>query len=298
MAATVLVVGGTGHLGAPVARRLLADGYEVRVLVRDPDRARRTLGDGFDYRAGDVGDDDAVRAALSGCACVHVSLGGAGRPADVDRVEHVGSARVAAIAATLGVDRVSFLSGAFVGHSRAGGSAVEQAKLAAERAIERSGVPFTVFRPTYFIDTLPRHLRGRSALVIGSQPHRLHMVAAEDYARMVSRALTAPEAANRHFAVLGPEAITLHDALTTYCAVLAPSTTVRSVPLWLMALANRLVLRGELDRTIQTMRLLRDIGEVGDPSETNRILGAPTITVRQWCQQRADAVVEQRRAQR
>src|SRR5262249_37404370 len=42
----ILVVGGTGMLGQPVVRRLLADGYPVRVLSRAPDRARALLGEG------------------------------------------------------------------------------------------------------------------------------------------------------------------------------------------------------------------------------------------------------------
>ena len=32
---TILVIGGTGMLGARVARRLLCDGFEVRLLARD-----------------------------------------------------------------------------------------------------------------------------------------------------------------------------------------------------------------------------------------------------------------------
>ncbi len=40
---TILVVGGTGMLGRRVTRRLLQDGFIVRLLTRDPERAR---GDG------------------------------------------------------------------------------------------------------------------------------------------------------------------------------------------------------------------------------------------------------------
>jgi uncharacterized protein YbjT (DUF2867 family) len=36
MTETVLVIGGTGQLGAPVARQLRGDGYRVRLLVRTP----------------------------------------------------------------------------------------------------------------------------------------------------------------------------------------------------------------------------------------------------------------------
>jgi uncharacterized protein YbjT (DUF2867 family) len=54
MPRTVLILGGSGLLGAPVARRFRAEGYAVRLLVRDEARARRLLGDGFQYVVGDV----------------------------------------------------------------------------------------------------------------------------------------------------------------------------------------------------------------------------------------------------
>ena len=41
---TILVIGATGTVGAPVARQLREDGYQVRLLVRDPKRAAAQLG--------------------------------------------------------------------------------------------------------------------------------------------------------------------------------------------------------------------------------------------------------------
>jgi uncharacterized protein YbjT (DUF2867 family) len=38
---TVLVIGATGTVGGPVARQLLADGYHMRLLVRDVERIKR-----------------------------------------------------------------------------------------------------------------------------------------------------------------------------------------------------------------------------------------------------------------
>jgi uncharacterized protein YbjT (DUF2867 family) len=47
MTETVLVIGGTGQLGAPVARQLRRDRYRVRLLARTPassSRPRRRSG--------------------------------------------------------------------------------------------------------------------------------------------------------------------------------------------------------------------------------------------------------------
>ena len=71
----ILVVGGTGLIGVPVARRLLDQGHHVRLLVRDPTRASQQLGGEFEYAEGSVTDDVAVDRAVQGMDGVHVSLG-------------------------------------------------------------------------------------------------------------------------------------------------------------------------------------------------------------------------------
>ena len=37
---TILVIGGTGMLGKPVAQQLRTDGLNVRLLVRNPERRK------------------------------------------------------------------------------------------------------------------------------------------------------------------------------------------------------------------------------------------------------------------
>ena len=290
---TILVTGGTGLIGAPVARQLRSDGFQVRLLVRDTQRARARLGPDFEYVAGDVEDAGVVEQAVAGCTGVHVSLGTAGTPSAIDRVEHRGTARLAAAAARHGVTRFSYLTGSLV-HEAYGPKLPEhQAKLQAERAIQDSGVPFVFFRPTYFIDNLPRHIQGRMAVVLGRHQPGLHMVAASDFAQMVSRAFRLPEAANRDFFIWGPEALTIPDALRLYCSLVRPGTRVVTVPLGIMSLADRLVMGGRLQANLQLMRLLQRLGERGDPSEAASMLGPPATTVRRWCQQQAGAAQQQ-----
>ncbi len=70
----ILVIGATGLIGAPVARRLLAEGHHVRLLVRDAERASTQLGTDFEYVQGSVTDSAAVDGAVQGMDGVHVSL--------------------------------------------------------------------------------------------------------------------------------------------------------------------------------------------------------------------------------
>ena len=293
VADTILVAGATGMIGEPVARQLRADGFQVRVLVRNSLRARDRLGPDVEYVQGDVEDAAAVEGAVAGCTGVHVSLGAAGTAEAIDRVEHRGTARLAAAAARHGVARFCYVTGSLV-HEAYGPKLPEhQAKLRAEQAIRASGVPYTFFRPTYFIDNLPRHLQGRVAVVLGRRQPPLHMVAASDFAAMVARAFRTPEAANRDLFIFGPEAVTIPDALRLYCSTVVPGTRVVTVPLGIMSLADRLLMGRRLQANLQLMRLLQRLGERGDPSEAARLLDAPTTTVGQWCQQRIGATHQQ-----
>ena len=288
---TILVVGGTGMLGERVAWQLLRDGFEVRLLARDVERARTLLGPGFEYFAGDVDDSGAIERALEGCAGVHISLRGGSDPDELDRVEHRGTARVAELAARQGVSRLTYLSGMLVAEDAE--IPGDRAKYRAERAIQQSGVPYTIFKPTYFMETLPRHVQGRLAIVLGRQPHPLHMVAASDFARMVSRSFQILEAANRYFFVHGPEAVTIPNALRLYGSLVEPGMRVVSMPLQLMSVVDALFMRRQLRSTIQLMRVMQRVGERGDPSEANEVLGAPTTTLRQWCEKQRHRNSEQ-----
>ena len=63
---TALVIGANGYLGSHVTRRLVEDGHDVRVMVRE---GAKTIGiDDLDVTrfVGDVFDGDVLRAAMNG----------------------------------------------------------------------------------------------------------------------------------------------------------------------------------------------------------------------------------------
>ena len=282
---TILVIGATGTVGGPVARQLRASGYHVRLLVRDVKRAQTQLGSDFEYIVGRVEESESVRHALAGCSGVHISLQAGSNPEDIERVEYWGAMRMVELAERSPGMHLSYVSGMFVGGQVGHGVLADQAKERVEQAIQDSGITFTIFRPTYFMDNLPKHLQGKRAMVLGKQSHPLHLVAASDFGRMVSRAFQEPLAHNRIFSIQGPEALTLVEALRLYCSLLEPEKQVMTIPLWAMSVLDTLFLGKQMRRTVQMMQVLQRYGERGDPTNANQILGAPTTTLRAWCEQ-------------
>ncbi len=65
------VTGGSGHLGANLVRRLLADGHRVRALVRPASDNRALDGLPVERVEGDLRDLEAMRRAVRGCERVY-----------------------------------------------------------------------------------------------------------------------------------------------------------------------------------------------------------------------------------
>lgn len=82
----VLVIGGTGMLGKPVAKSLKAAGFEVRVFTRSEAAARQQLGDGFEFAQGDLANPEKLASAMQGCEGVHINLKGGPKLADYDLI--------------------------------------------------------------------------------------------------------------------------------------------------------------------------------------------------------------------
>ncbi len=122
----IFVTGGTGYVGRALCRRLVAEGHEVRALVRSAERARPLAEAGVATFPGDVTDRFSMREGMSGAdAVIHAAadLDLTGPAERMEAVNVVGSEQVAALAVKLGVPRfLSVSSVAWFGGSPADGS--------------------------------------------------------------------------------------------------------------------------------------------------------------------------------
>ena len=163
----VLVTGATGKVGNALAAALLERGEEVRVLVRDPDRAASVLPSGVEVAKGDATEPATLAPAVAGCELVFNAMG---LPeqwfADegiFDRVNAVGSGDLAAASRQAGVRRFIHTSTNDVFHAEQGasfdesevatypkGTAYERSKQGAERRVlsQRDGMEVVITNPT------------------------------------------------------------------------------------------------------------------------------------------------------
>jgi uncharacterized protein YbjT (DUF2867 family) len=135
----VLVTGGTGTLGREIVPRLLAGDYQVRVMSRRAQGASAKV----EWAQANLSDGTGLAEAVQGVdAIIHAASSPMGSGVDVDGTQSLlRHAREAGVAhfvyiSIVGIEQIEF--------------SYYRSKLAAEQAIENSGVPWTILRAVQF----------------------------------------------------------------------------------------------------------------------------------------------------
>jgi NADH dehydrogenase len=148
----VTVFGGSGFLGRRIVERLAAEGSEVQIAVRRPERAGRRVSAG---RAGqitavhcDVWDQATVGPALVGADAVVNTVGHYVERGDAsfEAIHGQGARHVAEAAAAAGVQRLVHISG--IGADPASASPYVRARAAGERLVREAFPAATILRPS------------------------------------------------------------------------------------------------------------------------------------------------------
>jgi uncharacterized protein YbjT (DUF2867 family) len=222
----VLIVGATGTLGRATALSLLADGQRVRALVREPACRPNVVAElqraGAELVTGDLTDAASLERACKGAlrifACAHALLGrGEQRSAQVD---HVGHSSLLAAAMSAGVPRIVYTSalGAREDHP----IDFFRTKFEIEQAVRESTIPYTILRPSSFMEQHVHAFLGKPlldkgfAVIVGPGRKRRNFVAAGDVAAFAAMALRGDDLLNRTLDIGGPDDISLRDIAAMY----------------------------------------------------------------------------------
>jgi uncharacterized protein YbjT (DUF2867 family) len=205
----ILVTGATGNVGGEVVRGLAAAHQPVRALVRDA--ARAAFPAGVDVATGDLGQPASLVAALTGVRGVFLLGGHRDMPGLLSRIHDAGVAHVALLS-----------SRSVIGGQP--GNAIVDMWRTAESAVQASGVPWTLLRPSGFMSNALRWLPLLRSSDVVRAPFADAAIAAidpADIAAVAVHVLTAGAAhAGRSYALSGPRAWLPRDQVAVLGSVL------------------------------------------------------------------------------
>jgi uncharacterized protein YbjT (DUF2867 family) len=212
----ILLTGGTGFVGGHVLKALSAAGRPVRCLVRKPSKASLDC----EVVQGDMTDADSLRRAVEGVdTVVHLVAIRQGSDEKFERIMVRGTRDLLAAAKEAGVGRFVHMSA--LGTSEESKDLVPYygAKWEMEKAVEGSGIPYVIFRPSFvfggdggILPTFAKLARLTPVTpIIGSGEQRIQPIWADDVGAYFDSALNLEAATNRTFEVGGPDVVSWNE---------------------------------------------------------------------------------------
>ena len=216
---TVLVTGGAGFVGNNVVRQLVAQGKDVRAMVRHPEKAKMRLGDlgsQVEIVRGDVTDRHGIQPLFEDCtAVVHtVAISMEKGGTTYEEVNYQGTINVVDAAADAGVKR-------FINVSQNGAdSSLPYRFLAskgkAQEYVAASDLKWTAVRPSAifgpqdeFFNTFARLLRLTPLVfpLVGGGKAEFQPVSVDDVATAITRSLDDDSTIGKELGLGGPEVL-------------------------------------------------------------------------------------------
>lgn len=211
----ILFIGATGMLGKPVAKELIASGFEVSLMARDENKMQK-LYPNAKIISGDVFDKASLIKAFQGHDAVYMNLSINQSSKSKDpQTEREGINNIIAAAKETGIKRLAYLSSLV--HFYQGMNGFDwwafSIKNEAIQKIKDSGIPYTIFYPSTFMETYPYQiLIGKKVAQMGKSLMRMWFIAGSDYGKQVVRSFQIAGNENKEYPVQGPDGYTFEEA--------------------------------------------------------------------------------------
>ena len=282
----IFITGGDGFVGRNIIAAL--GERPIRVLARDRAAAKTVAAPNVEVVVGDVTKPETLRGLMDGAAAVvHlVAIISEEGGATFDRVIRQGTVNVVAEAKRASVPRFVHMSA--LGTRNDPRFGYFEAKWQAEQAVERSGLAWTIFRPSVifgpgdeFITTLAKLVRAAPVVpVVGSGRSLFQPVSVREVAAAFARALDDPATIGHIYELGGGATYTYEEMLDVIARQLGKAKPKVHVPTSLMKLVVRLskplpkALRPPV--TDEQLKMLA-IDNATDRSATAELIGRPPL---------------------
>jgi uncharacterized protein YbjT (DUF2867 family) len=272
----ILLTGATGFVGGHVARVLRDAGKPVRCLVRNRRSAEHLERLGCELAEGDMTDAASLRGAAESVATVvHLVAIRQGKPEQFERIMSRGTRDLLDAARDAGVRRFVLMSALGTSEQTKDLVPYYGAKWDMEQAVQGSGLPYAIFRPSFVFGPdggiLPtfRKLAKLAPItpIIGSGEQRLQPIWVDDVAAYFLRAVDLDIGTGRTFEIGGPDVVSWNELWARLKLALGVRRPSVHLPMALMR-ANALVterLPGDIPLTRDLLKMM----EAGDNVVTN-----------------------------
>lgn len=208
----ITISGANGFVGRNVGQFLAKNGFNVVGIVRKG--KKKTVNFGQAAVSEDLTENDLTSLVRGSVAFLHfIGMGKQTTDSDYEKV-NVGLTRNAIrLCHKAHIKKILFISGLGVNKKSTSGYFISKFK--AEQSIIKSGLDYTIFRPSYIIgkndplsNLLRRQIRNNQITIPGSGNYRVQPILVSDVARVVMKAILERKFSRKITDLVGPQTVT------------------------------------------------------------------------------------------
>jgi uncharacterized protein YbjT (DUF2867 family) len=285
----ITVVGATGNMGTLVARHLVQAGYQVKAVVRNLEKAKKSLGNenNIELVYGDLTDTDSLEKALKETEYLYLNLStmttdmqvpfANEREGVANILKAVNRERIRQILAIsgLGAYKKDIVPEKYI-------FIPNLIRMQGHDMLRQSGIPYTILHCTWFIDSFLIYLRKGTYSIIGNNGHPIYFISASDYSRQLINAIGNSKAFNKDYPIQGKEGLPHKVAAEEFFRIYSPEIKVNAMP---GALLSILALLNKQMKVVKAMeRYFKHYKEefMAEASGTFADLGEPQFTLKEY----------------
>jgi NAD(P)H dehydrogenase (quinone) len=237
----ILITGATGQLGGAVIQQLLEKmpANQLVVFVRDAEKAAHLREKGVNLRVGTYDDIESIDRAMPGVDTV-LLIAGTDEEKRVQQHQHVVDA-----AKRAGVRRIAYTSRALKDRTTLVNQLMD-GHFQTEDYIRASGLPYTLFRNTLYMDAIPQFVGGETVfergIVVPARQGRVAFALRSEMGEAIANALVTDDTRSHTYTLTGSESYSFDDVAAAL--TMLSGKTVAYTPIDPVVFENQLTGRG------------------------------------------------------
>ncbi|MBI4691297.1 MAG: complex I NDUFA9 subunit family protein [Nitrospirae bacterium] len=238
----IFIAGASGFVGGHLIDALLKGGYKLRCLARSEKAKQLFKEKGIEIVHGDITEPETLEGALNGIGLVIHLVGIIQEKgsATFQKVHIEGTKNLVEEARRVGVKHFFYQSA--LGADRDSWSGYLRTKAEAENIVKRSGIPYTIFRPSLIIgpwDGFTKKLKDMIKMspiipIPGTGRSRFQPVYIHDWVKCMLKVIESPDIFKGTFDIGGPQHLTYNEIVTTLSEVMKAKKPIVHIPMAVM----------------------------------------------------------------